>query len=85
MATMTPAELDDVRRRCEQRLMALPNVVGVGVGEQGGKPVLEVLVDRKAPEAELAPEEAIPEAIDGFGVHVREVGVPIAERSGDSG
>jgi hypothetical protein len=62
------------------RLLSLPNVVGLGVGlrqraGQGtGDVSLVVMVTRKVPAAELAPDERIPREIDGVPVDVQEVG-----------
>ena len=61
-------------------LLGLPNVVGVGVGlrirrgEPTGEVALVVLVNKKVPDAELAPHELIPKELDGIPVDVLEVG-----------
>ena len=56
-------------------LMRLPNVVGVGVGERAGETVIKVLVSRKVSSAELAPDEHVPQTLQGFRCDVEEVGV----------
>lgn len=64
----------------EQRLLAKPNVVGVGVGfrQKGGRPTrqvaLVVMVRQKVPEGQLAPADRIPASIEGVPVDVQEVG-----------
>jgi len=77
---------DDLTRRAlrvkqahEQELLDKANVLGVGVGLQdvagGGERVaVVVLVRRKVPLAQLAPEDRIPSEIDGVPVDVQEVG-----------
>jgi hypothetical protein len=69
-----------VRRAYEDELMAKANVVGVGVGyrqrsgERTGELALVVMVDKKVPEALLAPEDVIPTSLEGVPVDVQEVG-----------
>jgi hypothetical protein len=43
---MSQPDIEAVRRKHEATLMSLPNVVGVGIGERDGKPVLKVLEGR---------------------------------------
>lgn len=66
--------LTTVQARWEPRLMRLPNVIGVGIGEQGDLPALMVFVRRKLARDQLAPEDLIPSEIEGFAVAVEEVG-----------
>lgn len=64
----------------EAELMSKANVVGVGVGyrEKGGKKTddlsLVVMVERKVPETQLAPQDVVPKSIEGVPVDVQEVG-----------
>ncbi|PJF25220.1 MAG: hypothetical protein CUN53_13900, partial [Phototrophicales bacterium] len=64
----------------ESRLLAKPNVVGVGVGfkeekgETQGDLALVVLVEQKKPLAALEPHEVIPPEVDGMRTDVYEVG-----------
>jgi hypothetical protein len=61
-------------------LLDFPNVVGVAPGRkrQGGViteiPAMVVLVTRKVPRRELAPEELIPSHLSGFDTDVLEIG-----------
>jgi hypothetical protein len=61
-------------------LMSKANVVGVGIGfcQKGGLRTdtvgLVVMVSRKLPRAQLAPEDLLPDEIDGIPVDVQEVG-----------
>jgi len=69
-----------VRRTYEDELMAKANVVGVGVGyrQRGGERTdelaLVVMVNKKVPDALLAPEDIIPTSLEGVPVDVQEVG-----------
>lgn len=63
--------IEDVKRRHESSLMSLPQVVGVGIGERDGKPVIAVLVKTKEAAAGLPP---IPESIEGYPVTIVEAG-----------
>lgn len=71
--------IDEVRKRHEDRLLALPNVAGVGIGERGGKPVIKVFVTRKVPESALGVDERVPASLEGYEVDVEEIGVIQAE------
>ncbi|HIP96960.1 MAG TPA: hypothetical protein EYH32_07080 [Anaerolineae bacterium] len=70
----------EIKAKYEQELLSKPNVVGLGVGyrEVGGQMTdqvgLIVMVRRKVPLDQLAPQEAIPVQIEGIPTDVREVG-----------
>jgi len=70
-----------VKRAYEKQLMSKANVVGVGIGlcHREGKRTdqvgLIVMVKRKVPKSILAPEDQIPQEIEGVPVDVREVGI----------
>jgi hypothetical protein len=70
----------DVQARYADDLMRKPHVVGVAVGyaTEGGARTsdigLVVMVDRKIPFDQLAPEDAIPTELDGVRVDVQETG-----------
>ena len=69
-----------VRKENAARLMAMANVVGVGVGYrcqagvQTDELALVVMVSRKVPHTLLLPEDLLPTEIDGVPVDVQEVG-----------
>ena len=75
------ARASAVQAKFVDELMEKENVVGVAVGlmKKGGKLTndvgLVVLVSKKVPLAQLAPEDRIPSALDGVPVDVQEVGV----------
>ncbi len=71
--------IEAVRQKHEERLMRLPNVTGVGIGEKAGKKVIKVLVTHKVPESALRNEEIVPKEVDGVGTDVEEVGVITAQ------
>jgi hypothetical protein len=55
-------------------------VIGVGIGERAGKPVIKVFVTQKVAETELAPEERVPSSIAAYEVDVEEIGAVEAQR-----
>jgi hypothetical protein len=70
--------IEQVRQKHEARLMSLPNVTGVGIGEKAGREVIKVFVTHKVPESELRPQDVIPRSIDGCAVDVEEIGIVTA-------
>jgi hypothetical protein len=66
--------IEEAKARHETELMALPNVIGVGIGERAGKPVIKVFVTEKAPAAQLAPDERAPTSLEGYEVDVEPIG-----------
>jgi hypothetical protein len=69
-----------VKRAYQEELMAKANVVGVGVGfrtrggERTDEVALVVMVSRKLPREQLAPQDVLPREIEGIRVDVQEVG-----------
>ncbi len=59
--------------------MTLPNVTGVGIGEHSGREIIIVFVSHKVPEAQLDPREMIPKSLEGYEVHVDEIGTVTAQ------
>jgi hypothetical protein len=74
-----------VQHKYEAELMQKPHVVGVAIGlaKQKGRTTTEValivMVDEKVPQAELDPEDCIPERLDGVRVDVQEMGTFTAQ------
>ena len=64
-------DIEAVLRKHESRLMGLPNVTGVGIGEKDGKQVILVFVEKLVSESELEPDETIPKRLDGFEAHAQ--------------
>ncbi|ADD29158.1 hypothetical protein [Meiothermus ruber] len=71
---MTKEALQALLERHTPGLMALPNVVGVGWGQEQGREVVVVLVSRKLPLEALQPHERVPSYLEGVPVRVREAG-----------
>ena len=71
--------IESVKTQHEDRLMQLPNVSGVGIGQRDGNEVIKVFVTHKVPESTLREEEMIPRELDGHGVDVEEIGVITAQ------
>ena len=67
---MAATTIEEALKQNADRLMSTPGVVGIAVGECGGKPCIRVLVDRKT--AELT--KKIPSALEGYPVVVEETG-----------
>jgi hypothetical protein len=74
-----PNEIDQVLQRHSTSLLELPNVVSVGIGERDRRAVIVVGVTEQVPSDELAPDERIPERIDGYDVDVLVLGAPEIE------
>lgn len=73
-------EITEVKEVSKGNLMAMQNVVGVGVGyqvkggEKTGEYALVVLVSKKLPLSALAPQAVLPKNVSGVEVDVVEVG-----------
>ena len=67
--------IEKVKDKYEQQLLQLPNVTGVGVGENVGKRVIKVFVTRKVAESSLRPTDVIPKQLEGYETDVEEIGV----------
>jgi hypothetical protein len=69
-----------VQNKYTDELMRKANVVGVAVGfaQEGSQPTSEpalvVMVNKKVPWEQLAPDDRIPRLLDGVRVDVQEVG-----------
>ena len=69
-----------VKQAHEAQLLCRANVVGVGVGLRRRKGEIErqvaivVMVTKKVPRMQLAPEDVLPWEIEGIPVDVQEVG-----------
>jgi len=78
--TQAIEHVTEIKNKYEKQLMALANVVGVGIGfkQTQGAPTnqvaLVVNVEHKKPLAELNQQDIIPTEIDGVTVDVQEVG-----------
>ena len=72
-------DIETVQQQQQDKLMRLPNVVGVGIGEKGGKKVIKVLVTHKVPASALKPEDVIPKTVGGFKTDVEEIGSVTAQ------
>ncbi len=60
----------EVKERQESKLMSIPGVVGVGIGECEGKSCIKVYVKQKTPEQ----ERQIPQQVEGFKVDIEATG-----------
>jgi hypothetical protein len=74
-------KITEIQARYADELMSKANVVGVAVGlkktagEYTTVMALVVMVSEKVPQSQLAPEDIIPNQIEGVPVDVQETGV----------
>ncbi|MED3526404.1 hypothetical protein [Bacillus thuringiensis] len=66
--------IDSVRKKHEEGLMSLPNVIGVGIGEKNGTRVIQVFVTVKVPQSALQSHEVVPKKIEQYETDVMEIG-----------
>ena len=73
------ARAEAVQQKYTDDLMSRANVIGVGIGmiEKDSSPQvgLVVMVTKKVPLTQLAPDDVIPKELDGVPIAVRETGV----------
>lgn len=74
-------DAQQIRRRHENELMALPNVNGVSVVPDPAtrSEAIVVYVTRKLPRDQLREDELIPDELEGIPVRVEEIGTVIAQ------
>jgi hypothetical protein len=73
-------DIESVKKKYEERLLLLPNVIGIGIGGLRGKPVIKVFVTQKLPVSGLKPNEIIPKILDEYEIDVEEIGIVIAQK-----
>jgi len=66
-------DIEDVRKRLENQIEKLPNVLQVDTVEKEGKEIIRVLVRRKVSESELSPSDIIPKNLQGYPIDVEEI------------
>jgi hypothetical protein len=71
--------IEAAKMKHEEKLMRLPNVTGVGIGEKEGRVVIVVFVTRKVPASTLQPQEVIPKKLEEYETDVREIGYVTAQ------
>lgn len=67
---MPKPTIEQVQEKYQDQWMAIPGVVGVGIGAVDDKPVIKVLVVQKTP----ALEQKIPKMVEGYSVVIEETG-----------
>ena len=67
---MSQPTIEEVQDAHTEEWMALPGVVGTGIGLCDGEPCIRVFLSRPSPET----EEAIPSRVEGYPVDVRVTG-----------
>jgi len=76
---MTIMKIEAVKAEHEARIMLMPNVVGIGVGEKAGKSVITIFVTRKVSKLSLQSHEIIPKVLEGYETDVEEIGAVAAQ------
>jgi hypothetical protein len=61
-----------VKKKYEEQMRQLPNVLDVEIGEKEGRPIIRVIVRRKVPEDFLMEHEVIPKTLDGYETDVED-------------
>ena len=79
--------IETVKDEFEDKLLSLPNVTGVGIGDKAGKEVIKVFVTHKVPREELQPDQVVPERLGEYETEVEEIGTIEAQprRTADEG
>jgi hypothetical protein len=57
----------------EERVMQLPNVMGIGIGKCAEMKVIKIFVIQKQPESNLQANEIIPNTLEGFLTDAEEI------------
>lgn len=73
------AEIESIKAKYEDRLLQLPNVSAVGIGEKDGKQVIRVYVVQKLPPSALRPDDIVPRVLEGYETDVEEIGIVNAQ------
>ena len=58
--------IEDVKEKHENNLMSIEGVQGVGIGEESGKPVIKIYVNKKIKSL----QDKIPKQIEGYPVRI---------------
>lgn len=65
-----PGDVNDAKAKLARRLIELPGVTAIGVGESGGSPCIRVWVTELSDKL----RGAVPHSVEGFAVVVEESG-----------
>jgi len=68
-------DIVQVKERHEARLMAIPGVVGVGIGQRDGRVCIVVMVETRTPQI----DDQVPDTLDGFPVLIEVTGPIVAQ------
>jgi len=63
-----------VKRKYEDLLMRVPDVVCVGTALKANKEIIKIFVKKKTPESFLQLAEIIPKYIEGYETDIEEIG-----------
>ncbi|MEC4748874.1 hypothetical protein [Methylomicrobium sp. Wu6] len=68
-------KIQSVLQKHEDKIMQIPNVVGIGIGKKGDAEVIKVFVTHKVPESALKANQIIPKGLEGYETDVEEIGL----------
>ncbi len=74
-------EIGEAILKHEERVMHLPNVVGIGIGKCAGINVIKIFVIQKQLKSNLQSNEIIPNTLEGILTDVEEISVKITQAS----
>jgi hypothetical protein len=63
-------DIKSVLKKHEESLLKLPDVTGVGIGEEAGKEVIIVFVKEKSAKSLKEPQPIVPKNLEGYEVRV---------------
>jgi hypothetical protein len=66
-------KIEAIKKKYEEKLMSLPEVVCIGIGVKSGRDVIKVFVKKKAGDS-ISPLKNIPKTLDGYETDVEEIG-----------
>ena len=64
--------IKSVLRRNQKKLLRLPNVASVGIGQKNGKDVILIFVQRGGAQVTARGTDEIPHTVDGYEVDIHE-------------
>lgn len=67
---MAQATIEEVKSKYTEKIMKIPGVIGLGIGEEEGETVIKVFVVKKAEEV----QRRVPDRLEGYRVVLMETG-----------
>lgn len=64
--------IESVKKKAEEQLLQLPDVIAVGIGKKAEKEVIKVYVSSRIINASTY--QSIPKSLDGYEIDIEEIG-----------